>query len=890
MRRAVACSVLATMLMAGLFPPSGDSGIGVSGGTRAGDLYDELLLSGPASDWLAYAYTNKALSFLWQSTTGRSMSEFSGFNARKFRVLDGWEVWNGSTRLMSPAESYAFQPHRFVRSGQGIEEEVFVPEGLDGFGLEYTAVGVPQFRVSFLLEADYRDAWWFANNTLVLKTNNTGRRPVAYVAITGDRAMGHVGSTRLVQRRYYFDEYRVGNTTWVLKWLWQAGFLDIGTLNYGDRLRLAVGVGASEASAAGVARTILAEKTVRLAAKEERLRTLVNSKGLRSSDPLLERAFNFALTAMDNLRVNETFGPAIWAGLPWFNNAWGRDTFISLRGGLISTGDFEEAKKIIRSFAAFQRDSDGRIPNFVPTTGTPPYNSADATLWLLVDLYDLFERMDDRAFNEEMFPVVAKSLDRTWAAYGDPGDGLLWSGDLETWMDTSADPRAGKPIEIQFLWMRALELGMRLALQVGNASAESEWLRIRSLASGSIPRLWNNSLGYFADYISPTGSPVLRIRPNALIPITLGGRTYVDKARWDRAADVALRKGLITPNGVRSIEPSDPLYRGNDTSTWDSPAYHNGDIWPWLSGPAAEVLAWTGHYDWVDRLIRTMAGDVLSRDNLGTLPEILDGDDGEPKGAWTQAWSIAEFLRLFYQVVLGVRVEAGAITFSPAPLPGSVSFSLPVRIRNETLVVNYTVSPEHQRLEVVGSPPMDTSVYLLPRPGARAYAATVVEDGAVRRRNGTGSLTDLGTVRFTRSLVVDVTYRIQPSVALLSPRGGESFAAGEAVRVEWRPDADLAGDFVTVELSLDPSRRDWSVLANVTAESSFAWRAPDIDTSHAVVRVTLHTAHGETAVAESGEFSISRPWPLYVGAAAGVGLGLLAVAWAWRRRRRGRFR
>ena len=48
------------------------------------------------------------------------------------------------------------------------------------------------------------------------------------------------------------------------------------------------------------------------------------------------------------------FGKGIWAGLPWFKQNWGRDTFISLPGTLIVTGMFDEAKAVMTNFSTFQ--------------------------------------------------------------------------------------------------------------------------------------------------------------------------------------------------------------------------------------------------------------------------------------------------------------------------------------------------------------------------------------------------------------------------------------------------------------------------------------------------------------------------------------------------------
>ena len=57
----------------------------------------------------------------------------------------------------------------------------------------------------------------------------------------------------------------------------------------------------------------------------------------------------------------------IWAGLPWFRDNWGRDTFISLCGALLVSGCFDEAKDVLLGFAQFQdlnKESKtyGRIP------------------------------------------------------------------------------------------------------------------------------------------------------------------------------------------------------------------------------------------------------------------------------------------------------------------------------------------------------------------------------------------------------------------------------------------------------------------------------------------------------------------------------------------------
>ena len=62
-------------------------------------------------------------------------------------------------------------------------------------------------------------------------------------------------------------------------------------------------------------------------------------------------------------RRDSTDGKTILAGYPLFSD-WGRDTMISLPGCTLSTGRYEDAKSILRTFMAYEKD--GLVPNLFP--------------------------------------------------------------------------------------------------------------------------------------------------------------------------------------------------------------------------------------------------------------------------------------------------------------------------------------------------------------------------------------------------------------------------------------------------------------------------------------------------------------------------------------------
>ena len=115
------------------------------------------------------------------------------------------------------------------------------------------------------------------------------------------------------------------------------------------------------------------------------------------SDPI---ARQLVLAADDYIvRRDSTKGKTILAGYPLFSD-WGRDTMIALSGCCLTTGRFEDAKSILRTFMAYEKD--GLVPNLFPEGESKPmYNTVDAALLLIDCVWQYVTRTGDMEFVDE---------------------------------------------------------------------------------------------------------------------------------------------------------------------------------------------------------------------------------------------------------------------------------------------------------------------------------------------------------------------------------------------------------------------------------------------------------------------------------------------------------
>ena len=369
---------------------------------------------------------------------------------------------------------------------------------------------------------------------------------------------------------------------------------------------------------------------------------------------LILAADQFIVQRGENLKT-------IIAGYHWFTD-WGRDTMISLPGLCLSTGRFDDAKKIISAFA--KSVSMGMLPNRFPDhEEIPEYNNVDGTLWFFIAIYKYLQATDDKAFVlKELLPVLKDIIEShfTGTRYNIrvDEDGLLFAGETGTqltWMDAKiADwvvtPRMGKPVEVQALWYNALKIYCELLLLDGQTESAARYAANATLAKQSFKKaFWNEDGNYLFDVIDRNNKPDASLRPNQLFAISLPFVLIEDKEA--KAVLKIVQERLYTSVGLRTLPTYDLRYVGEYEGgifKRDS-SYHQGTVWTWLLGA------------YIDSIIKlkgtkgkSLAKSVITEFEhhleeacIGSVSEIFDADFPQhPKGCIAQAWSVAELLRV----------------------------------------------------------------------------------------------------------------------------------------------------------------------------------------------------------------------------------------------------
>lgn len=346
------------------------------------------------------------------------------------------------------------------------------------------------------------------------------------------------------------------------------------------------------------------------------------------------------------------------AGFPWYGRR-GRDTFISLPGLMLTTGEEKTFRDVIDAMIS---EMEGPLFPNVGHGSRALYNSVDAPLWFFWAMQKYARQKSKPAQVWKKYGSVMKAILNGFRKGTDfnihmTENGLLHAGEkgnAVTWMDAFVDgepllPRIGLPVEVNSLWYNAIMFALEAATDANDKAFASEWQPIADMIPTSfVNTFWDQEKGYLADYVTGDHKE-WSVRPNMVIAASMD-YSPLDEEKRKLLLDV-VRSELLTPRGLRTLSPKNQDYQSiyaGDQSARDRAAYQ-GTAWPWLLGHFAEAYLKIHGRSAIHEIEKIYDGfeETITEHGIGSVSELFDGDPPhKPGGAISMAWSVAEILRM----------------------------------------------------------------------------------------------------------------------------------------------------------------------------------------------------------------------------------------------------
>ena len=352
-------------------------------------------------------------------------------------------------------------------------------------------------------------------------------------------------------------------------------------------------------------------------------------------------------------RNGETY---IIAGYPWFK-CRARDMFVSLPGLTLAIDEVEYFEKAMltaeKALKDFMAGKESQIMMY-------EMDKPDVLLWAVWCIQQ-YARLVSTEAAIEKYGNLVDNIIHFVSSGKHPNlqlheNGLLYTNGRDhavTWMNSEVNgypvvPRSGYVVEINALWYNALLFNAEMLTSSNRTNEAEENTRQAELTGKSFKNVFLNQHGYLLDYVDE-GYISWSVRPNMLIATSLEYSPLTTPER-KKIFDICTKE-LLTPKGMRSLSPKsggyNPIYAGGQAQR--DAAYHQGTVWPWLSGFYLETclkIYKRSGLSWVDRCFIGLEEEMFYH-CIGTLPELFDGNPPfSGRGAISFAMNVAAVLRV----------------------------------------------------------------------------------------------------------------------------------------------------------------------------------------------------------------------------------------------------
>ena len=266
------------------------------------------------------------------------------------------------------------------------------------------------------------------------------------------------------------------------------------------------------------------------------------------------------------------------------------------------TGRFEDARDVLLNLAALFEH------------GLLQGEAADVSLWFINAIWSYWRYTNDAETTRKLFDVATSIIVAfragTAAGVSVGEDGLIayrigrsaatWmNGKLGDWVVT---PRQGMAVETNAHWFNAISIAAELAEQFGRPDVVTLGQYAVGISASFNTHFWNAEAGCCFDMIDGDTKDA-SIRPNQLLAVSLPF-AVLDAARHPSMVEV-VRRNLLTPVGVRTLDPKHPAYRPTCEGNID---VQGASVLQWRGSPAAAGALCPGERENPRRSSRSRGG------------------------------------------------------------------------------------------------------------------------------------------------------------------------------------------------------------------------------------------------------------------------------------------